>query len=93
MFSLGMSVIFEINRDFPYQVELSFDELAMEVLAWLDERSFEWDNRLRPQGRKQSGIQDGRDADVGLPPIPVDRVESRLSRFGAQQSCCPIAGR
>jgi hypothetical protein len=43
MFSLGMSVIFEINRDFPYQVELSFDELAMEVLAWLDERSFEWD--------------------------------------------------
>jgi hypothetical protein len=38
-----MSVIFEINRDFPYQVELSFDELAMEVLAWLDDRSFEWD--------------------------------------------------
>jgi hypothetical protein len=38
-----MSVIFEINRDFPYQVELSFDQLAMEVLAWLDERSFEWD--------------------------------------------------
>jgi hypothetical protein len=38
-----MSVIFEINRDFPYQVELSFDELAMEVLGWLDDRSFEWD--------------------------------------------------
>ncbi len=38
-----MSVIFEINRDFPYQVALSFDETAMEVLAWLDERSFEWD--------------------------------------------------
>jgi hypothetical protein len=38
-----MSVIFEINRDFPYQVELSFDQLAMEVLAWLDDRSFEWD--------------------------------------------------
>jgi hypothetical protein len=43
MFSLGMSVIFEINRDFPYQVALSFDEIAMEVLAWLDDRSFEWD--------------------------------------------------
>jgi hypothetical protein len=43
MFLLGMSVIFEINRDFPYQVALSFDEIAMEVLAWLDERSFEWD--------------------------------------------------
>jgi len=28
-------VIFEINRDFPYQVALSFDEIAMEVLAWL----------------------------------------------------------
>jgi hypothetical protein len=38
-----MSVIFEINRDFPYQVALSFDEIAMVVLAWLDERSFEWD--------------------------------------------------
>jgi hypothetical protein len=37
-----MSVIFEINRDF-HRVALSFDELAMEVLAWLDERSFEWD--------------------------------------------------
>jgi hypothetical protein len=38
-----MSVIFEINRDFPYQVALAFGEIAMEVLAWLDERSFEWD--------------------------------------------------
>ena len=36
-------MIFEINRDFPYQVALSFDEIAMEVLTWLDERSFEWD--------------------------------------------------
>jgi hypothetical protein len=40
---MGMNVIFEINRDFPYQVALSFDEIAMEVLAWLDEREFEWD--------------------------------------------------
>jgi hypothetical protein len=38
-----MSVTFAINRDFPYQVALSFDEIAMEVLAWLDDRSFEWD--------------------------------------------------
>jgi hypothetical protein len=38
-----MSVILKINRDFPYQVALSFDEIAMEVLAWLDDRSFEWD--------------------------------------------------
>jgi hypothetical protein len=43
MFSLGMSVIFEINRDFPYQVALPFEEIAMEVLAWLDGCSFEWD--------------------------------------------------
>ena len=43
MFPSRMSVIFEINRDFPYQVELSFDEIAMEMLAWLDDRSFEWD--------------------------------------------------
>ena len=38
-----MSGIFQINRDFPYQVALSFDEIAIEVLAWLDDRSFEWD--------------------------------------------------
>jgi hypothetical protein len=38
-----MSAIFEINRDFPYQVALSFEDIAMEVLAWLDDRSFEWD--------------------------------------------------
>jgi hypothetical protein len=43
MFSLEMSVIFEINRDFPYQVVLSFGEIAMDVPAWLDGRSFEWD--------------------------------------------------
>jgi hypothetical protein len=38
-----MSVIVEINRDLPYQVALSFDEAAMEVLAWLEGRSFPWD--------------------------------------------------
>ena len=38
-----MSVIFGINRDFPYQVPLSFDEAKMEVLDWLEECSFEWD--------------------------------------------------
>jgi hypothetical protein len=27
-----MGVILEINRDFPFQVALSFDEAAMEVL-------------------------------------------------------------
>jgi hypothetical protein len=43
MFFSGMTLIFEINCDFPYQVALSFDEIAMEVLAWLDDRSFEWD--------------------------------------------------
>jgi hypothetical protein len=38
-----MSVIFEINGDFPYQVALPFEEIAMAVLAWLDDRAFEWD--------------------------------------------------
>ncbi len=38
-----MSVLFEINRDFPYQVALSFDEAAMDVLDWLEECDFEWD--------------------------------------------------
>jgi hypothetical protein len=38
-----MSVIFEINRDFPFQVPLSFDEAAMDILDWLEECAFEWD--------------------------------------------------
>jgi len=38
-----MGVIFEINRDFPYQVALSFDEAAMDVLDWLEDCAFEWD--------------------------------------------------
>jgi hypothetical protein len=38
-----MSVIVEINWDFPYQVPLSFDEAAMDVLDWLDECGFVWD--------------------------------------------------
>ena len=28
---------------FPYQVALSFDEAAMDVLDWLEECDFEWD--------------------------------------------------
>jgi hypothetical protein len=43
---MQMSLLLRINRDFPYQVALSFDEIAMEVLAWLDDRSFEWDSPL-----------------------------------------------
>jgi hypothetical protein len=38
-----MSIIFEINRDFPYQVPLAFDEAAVDVLDWLDGSAFEWD--------------------------------------------------
>jgi hypothetical protein len=38
-----MGVIFEINRDFPFQVPLSFDEAAMNVLDWLEECASEWD--------------------------------------------------
>ena len=38
-----MGVILEINRDFPFQVEVSFDEAAMEVLDWLEGCPFEWD--------------------------------------------------
>jgi hypothetical protein len=38
-----MSVVLEINRDLPYQVTLSFDEEAMDVLDWLEDCEFEWD--------------------------------------------------
>jgi hypothetical protein len=37
-----MSIIFEINRDLPYQVALSFDA-AVDVLDWLEECGFAWD--------------------------------------------------
>jgi hypothetical protein len=43
LFVLYMSVILEINRDFPYQVALPFDEDAMGVLDWLEGREFHWD--------------------------------------------------
>ena len=36
-------MLLAINRDFPFQVALSFDEAAMEVLEWLDGAPFEWD--------------------------------------------------
>jgi hypothetical protein len=38
-----MSLIPQINQDFPYQVALSFDEAAMDILDWLDECGFDWD--------------------------------------------------
>jgi len=39
----AMRLILEINRDFPYQVPLAFDEDAMDVLDWLEGREFQWD--------------------------------------------------
>jgi hypothetical protein len=38
-----MSVVLEINRYFPYQVALPFDEDAMDVLDWLEGSKFQWD--------------------------------------------------
>jgi hypothetical protein len=38
-----MHAVFVINRDFPYQVPLSFDEAAMEVLDWLEDSGLPWD--------------------------------------------------
>ena len=43
-FSTNMSIVLEINRDFPYQIELPVDEQAMDVLDWLEGREFQWDN-------------------------------------------------
>jgi hypothetical protein len=31
----------------PFQVALSFDDAAMEVLGWLEDSSLEWDRILR----------------------------------------------
>jgi hypothetical protein len=38
-----MSVVLEINRDYPYQVALSFHDAAMEILDWLEGCDFDWD--------------------------------------------------
>jgi hypothetical protein len=38
-----MSVLLHINRDFPFQIPLPFDDAGMEVLEWLDDASLEWD--------------------------------------------------
>lgn len=38
-----MSVILAINRDFPFQVALPFNEAAMDVLDWLEGQTIEWD--------------------------------------------------
>ena len=38
-----MSAILEIDRDYPYQVALSFDDAAMDILDWLEGCDFEWD--------------------------------------------------
>ena len=46
-----MGAILEINRDFPFEVALSFEEAAMEVLDWLEGSSFEWDMYVDLPGR------------------------------------------
>ncbi len=38
-----MSAVLQINRDFPFQIALSFDDAVMEVLDWLEDCPFEWD--------------------------------------------------
>jgi hypothetical protein len=38
-----MGVIIEIDREFPFQVPLAFDETAMDVLDWLEDCGFAWD--------------------------------------------------
>jgi hypothetical protein len=38
-----MSALISINRHFPFQVPLLFDETAMDVLNWLEGGDFEWD--------------------------------------------------
>lgn len=38
-----MNLPLEINRDFPYQVPLAFDDAAVDVLDWLEGCPFEWD--------------------------------------------------
>jgi hypothetical protein len=38
-----MHALLEINRDFPLQIRLPFDDAGMEVLEWLDDAPFERD--------------------------------------------------
>jgi hypothetical protein len=43
MFLYVMTALISINRHFPFQVPLLFDEAAMEVLNWLEAGDCEWD--------------------------------------------------
>jgi hypothetical protein len=79
MFLLEMSVVFEINRDFPYHVELSFDEIAMEVLAWLDERSFEWDVYVDSGPVRFGAVSARRQTQQSLSSVSRTRQKGELS--------------
>jgi hypothetical protein len=80
-----MSVIFEINRDFPFQVALPFDEVAMEVLAWLEGRSFEWDMYVDlPAGMVRYCFQTSADATAFTRSLCMRR-KGELSAAGIDQ--------
>ena len=77
-----MSVLFEIDRDFPFQVSLSFDEAAMEVLEWLDDYVDLSENCIRycfPHDWRRHGFQAAVRECVGKascrwPPLITDSV-------------------
>jgi hypothetical protein len=46
-----MGVLLEINRDFPFQIPLPFDDAGMEVLEWLDDALFRMGDIRRPAGQ------------------------------------------
>ena len=55
-----MSVVLEINRDYPYQVALSFNDAAMDILDWLEGCDFEWDMYVDlPENAVRYARQDG----------------------------------
>jgi hypothetical protein len=100
-----MGTILEINRDFPFQIPLPFDEAGMEVLEWLDEAPFEWDMYVedaggsgrnpRPSGKLHSLLLprlSGRDSIQPAVRKCVGKASYRrpaLIAAGHIRSCCP----
>ena len=87
-------MILGINRDFPYQVALSFDKIAIEVLAWLDDRSFEWDmyvdlpaSEVRYRFRSLADAAAFKQRFVGCDAMASCR-RGQLIRAGRTRSCC-----
>jgi hypothetical protein len=72
-------------------VELSFDEIAMEVLAWLDERSVEWDVYVDSGPVRFGAVSARRQTQQSLSRVSRTRQKGELSA-DSQGRCANRSG-